>query len=53
MWGVGYYFSIKDKYFGISYPEHNLVRSRCQLALALDMATKLNKMRDIVLKYVR
>ena len=42
-----------DKYFGISYPEHNLVRSRCQLALALDMATKLNKMRDIVLKYVR
>ena len=42
-----------DKYFGISYPEHNLVRSRCQLALALDIATKLNKMRDIVLKYVR
>ena len=41
-----------DKYFGIHYPEHNLVRARCQLALAKDMLKKLDKMGEIVKKYV-
>ena len=33
-----------DRYFCIDYLEHNLVRSRCQLALAKDMLAKLDKM---------
>ncbi len=37
-----------DKYFRTEYPEHNLVRTRCQIALAKDMATKRNAMADIV-----
>ena len=42
-----------DKYFSTDYPEHNLVRARCQLALAKDMLTHYDEMRDIVLKYAR
>lgn len=30
-----------DKYFKTSYPEHNLVRSKCQLKLAKEMIKKL------------
>ena len=30
-----------DKYFKINYPEHNLVRSKCQLKLAKEMIKKL------------
>ena len=26
-----------DKYFKVDYPKHNLVRSMCQLKLALEM----------------
>ena len=37
-----------DNYFGISYPEHNLVRSRCQLALAQDLVKNLDKLQSIV-----
>lgn len=42
-----------DKYFGISYPEHNLVRSRCQMALAEDMLKKTDEMKKIVYKYAK
>ena len=37
-----------DPYFHISYPEHNLVRTRCQLALARDMMRKREEMETIV-----
>ena len=41
-----------DKYFGIAYPEHNLVRARCQLALAHDMLKKYDLMKAIVKEYI-
>lgn len=31
-----------DKYFKVNYPQHNLIRSKCQLKLAKDMITILN-----------
>lgn len=37
-----------DPYFKLNYPEHNLVRTRCQIALAKDMEKKLDEMEDIV-----
>jgi len=37
-----------DKYFKIKYPEHNLVRTRCQIALAKDMLLKMDEMGKIV-----
>lgn len=37
-----------DLYFHIKYPEHNLVRTRCQIALAKDMLRKLDDMERIV-----
>ena len=37
-----------DKYFKIKYSEHNLVRTRCQIALAKDMQTKMDAMNAIV-----
>ena len=37
-----------DPYFKINYPEHNLVRTRCQVALARDMQKKLGEMEKIV-----
>lgn len=40
-----------DKYFKLNYPEHNLVRTKCQLKLALDMEKKLNQMQSIIAKY--
>ena len=40
-----------DKYFKTEYSEHNLVRARCQLALAKDMLTKYEEMKKIVSKY--
>lgn len=42
-----------DKYFGISYPDHNLDRARCQLALAKDMIKKYGEMKNIVEKYLK
>ena len=36
-------------YFKINYPEHNLVRTRCQIALAKDMQKKMSQMEQIVL----
>jgi len=37
-----------DPYFKINYPEHNLVRTRCQIALAKDMLAKMPQMDKIV-----
>ncbi len=37
-----------DTYFKVLYKEHNLVRTRCQLALALDMVGKYDAMMQIV-----
>lgn len=37
-----------DKYYKIKYPDHNLVRTRCQVALAKDMLTKMDRMETIV-----
>ena len=35
-------------YFKINYPEHNLVRTRCQVALAKDIEKHLDQMEQIV-----
>ena len=37
-----------DLYFNIKYPGHNLVRARCQIALAKDMLTKMPLMEQMV-----
>ena len=37
-----------DKYFRIAYPDHNLTRARCQIALAKDMLVKMDAMDAIV-----
>lgn len=37
-----------DKYFKIKSPDHNLVRTRCQIALAKDMQQKMDAMNAIV-----
>ncbi len=37
-----------DVYFRTEYPEHNLVRTRCQFALAKDMLKRLDEMNEIV-----
>ena len=41
-----------DTYFKISRPKHNLDRARNQFKLVLDMEASLEKMRDIVKKYL-
>lgn len=37
-----------DLYFNTKYPGHNLVRARCQIALAKDMLNKMPEMEKIV-----
>ena len=37
-----------DPYFNIRYPEHNLVRTRCQIALCKDMIAKREQMDTII-----
>ena len=37
-----------DLYFNTKYPGHNLVRARCQIALAKDMLKKMDRMERIV-----
>lgn len=37
-----------DLYFKTNYPDHNLVRTRCQIALAKDMILKMGRMEQIV-----
>ena len=41
-----------DPYFKINYPTHNLVRTRCQIALAKDMVNKMDEMERIVREFV-
>ena len=41
-------YLVGDKYFKTKYPDHNLVRTRCQIALAQDMQTKMDAMNAIV-----
>lgn len=40
-----------DTYFKIHYPEQNLVRAKCQFALAKDMLRRFDEMQEIVEKY--
>ena len=40
-------------YFKTDYPEHNLVRTRCQIALAKDMLAKMDEMERIVAECVK
>lgn len=44
-------YILGSPYFRIDYPEHNLVRTRCQIALAKDMMGKLGQMESIVWKW--
>ena len=37
-------YILGDPYFKINYPEHNLVRTRCQIALAKDMQKNMDRM---------
>jgi hypothetical protein len=41
-----------DKYFKISYPQHNLDRARCQLTLAKDILAKQQQISEIIKKYL-
>jgi len=41
-----------DKYFTIHYPNHNLVRAKCQLKLAEDMFSKLDEMKAYVISCI-
>ena len=41
-------YILGDPYFNIAYPEHNLVRTRCQIALAKDMIRVMPEMERIV-----
>ena len=42
-----------DPYFHINYPDHNLVRTRCQIALAKDMLVKMDRMEQVVKECVK
>ena len=46
-------YILGDKYFKISFPEHNLVRARCQIALSKDMLKKMDAMDALVQRYAR
>ena len=41
-----------DLYFNIKSPDHNLVRARCQIALARDMLANMPRMEEIVRELV-
>ena len=41
-------YILGDPYFNIKSPDHNLIRTRCQIALAKDMQRKMEKMQQIV-----
>ena len=40
-----------DTYFKVSMKKHNLIRTRCQIALCKDIYSKLDIMKEIVKKY--
>ena len=42
-----------DMYFNTKYPGHNLVRARCQIALAKDMLNKMPQMEATVRACIR
>lgn len=46
-------YIIGDKYFKVKRDKHNLIRTRCQIALAKDMQTKLDAMDAIVKSCVK
>ena len=41
-----------DLYFKTNAPDHNLVRTRCQIALAKDMLRKMDQMETVVRRCV-
>lgn len=41
-------YILGDPYFKIDYPEHNLVRTRCQIALAKDMLLHMDELEQTV-----
>ena len=41
-------YILGSPYFKIDYPEHNLVRTRCQIALAKDMLARMDEMQKVV-----
>jgi len=41
-------YILGDPYFNIKSPEHNLERTRCQIALAKDMWGKMEQMKEII-----
>ena len=41
-------YILGSPYFKIDYPEHNLVRARCQIALAKDMERKMEEMERVI-----
>ena len=45
-------YILGSPYFKTDYPEHNLVRTRCQIALAKDMLSKMDEMEQIVRFFV-
>ena len=46
-------YILGDPYFKINYPENNLVRTKCQVALAKDMERKMDQMEEIVKECVK
>ena len=45
-------YILGDPYFNIKYEEHNLIRTRCQIALAKDMQLHMDEMEKIVAECV-
>ncbi len=45
-------YILGDPYFKINYPEHNLVRTQCQIALARDMECRMEEMAETVRRCV-
>ena len=45
-------YILGDVYFKTNYPGHNLVRSRCQIALAKDMLKKIPHMEQVVREFL-
>ena len=45
-------YILGSPYFRIEYPEHNLVRARCQIALAKNMLLHMGEMEDVIAKCV-
>ena len=46
-------YILGSPYFKTEYPTHNLVRARCQIALAKDMRDHLHEMQHIIYRCVR